>query len=246
MALPSDSSEFSLSPFDQALIEAGYLSLSEIHQALIESRRTGVALPLLVESMLGESLPEELHRQYEGQQLFGLSVIHGVKFFDTNQLMALADTETIATLLNRYFPLPICQQYGFLPLHYREDPGALLVVMVNPSDKEADQFLQRQLTPHKLTLRRRGVTQEDFDHLLDKLYSDPALQEILNTQQTEIVEDDYDNKATVVEVTEIIEDLPQQIAAMSNQPPPPRAAEPEVEVKEAPEPQAGEGAQKLN
>ncbi|AIE75130.1 MULTISPECIES: GspE/PulE family protein [unclassified Synechocystis] len=217
MVFSSDSSEFSLSPFEQALIEAGYLSLSQIHQALMEARRTGTALPTLVEAMLGESLPEELHRQYQAQQRFALSVIHGVKFFDHNQLMAVANTEAIASLLNRYFPLPICRQYGFLPLHYREDPGALLVVMVDPSDREASQFLQRQLAPHRLTLRRRGVTQEDFDHLIDQLYQDPGVQAALNTHgPMEISDDPYDGKATVVEVTEIIEDLPQQIAALHN------------------------------
>lgn len=241
MAFSSDTPEFSLSPFDQALIEAGYLSLSQIHQILMESRRTGIALPTLVEAMLGESLPEELHRQYQAQQRFALSVIHGVKFFDHNQLMTLANPEAIATLLNRFFPLPICRQYGFLPLHHREDPGALLVIMVDPSDKEADQFLQRQLTPHKLILRRRGVTQEDFDYLLDQLYTDPALQELLSTHgQTEIVEDPYDGKATVVEVTEIIEDLPQKIADLQNHSPRQKTAEPEVETKETPpETQAG-------
>lgn len=241
MAFSSDSPEFSLSPFDQALIEAGYLSLSQIHQVLMESRRTGIALPTLVEAMLGESLPAELHRQYEAQQRFALSVIHGVKFFDQNQLMALVDTEAIATLLNRYFPLPICRQYGFLPLHHREDPGALLVVMVDPSDGEADQFLQRQLTPHKLTLRRRGVTQEDFEHLLDQLYTDPALQRLLNAHgQTEIVEDPYDGKATVVEVTEIIEDLPRHIAALQNQAP---AAPRQGPSPATTEPSPGEGTE---
>ncbi|MBE9254607.1 type II/IV secretion system protein [Synechocystis salina LEGE 00031] len=220
MVLPSDSPEFSLSPFEQALIEAGYLSLSQIHQALMEARRTGIALPTLVETMLGESLPDELHRQYQAQQQFALSVIHGVKFFDQHQLMTLANTEEIASLLNRYFPLPVCRQYGFLPLHYREDPGALLVVMVDPSSKEAGQFLQRQLSPHSLTLRRRGVTREDFDNLIDQLYHDPEVQAALSAHdQTAIAENPYDGKATVVEVTEIIEDLPQQIAALQNTPP---------------------------
>lgn len=217
MVFSSDSPEFSLSPFEQALIEAGYLSLSQIHQALMEARRTGIALPTLVETMLGESLPDELHRQYQAQQRFALSVIHGVKFFDQHQLMTLANTEAIASLLNRYFPLPICRQYGFLPLHYRENPGALLVVMVDPSDGEAGQFLQRQLAPHRLTLRRRGVTKDDFDNLIDQLYHDPEVQAALNAHnQKESTEDPYDGKATVVEVTEIIEDLPQQIAALQN------------------------------
>ncbi|QHV01065.1 GspE/PulE family protein [Synechocystis sp. CACIAM 05] len=220
MVFSSDSPEFSLSPFEQALIEAGYLSLSQIHQALMEARRTGIALPTLVETILGESLPDELHRQYQAQQRFALSVIHGVKFFDQHQLTTLANTEAIASLLNRYFPLPICRQYGFLPLHYRENPGALLVVMVDPSDPEASQFLQRQLAPHRLTLRRRGVTKDDFDNLIDQLYHDPEVQAALNAhRQTEISEDPYDGKATVVEVTEIIEDLPQQIAALQNTPP---------------------------
>ncbi|UAJ72762.1 type II/IV secretion system protein [Synechocystis sp. PCC 7339] len=234
MVLPSDSPEFSLSPFEQALIEAGYLSLSQIHQALMEARRTGIALPTLVETILGESLPDELHRQYQAQQRFALSVIHGVKFFDQHQLMTLANTEAIASLLNRYFPFPICRQYGFLPLHYREDPGALLVVMVDPSDREASQFLQRQLAPHCLTLRRRGVTREDFDNLIDQLYHDPEVQAVLSAHdQTAIAENPYDGRETVVEVTEIIEDLPQQIAALQNTPPvAPPTAPPVIAVEE--------------
>ena len=158
MPFPSnDSQEFTLSPFEQALIESGYLSLSHIHQALLESRSTGVALPKVVEAMVGESLPAELHRQYEAQQNFALMVIHGVKFFDQTQLSPLIDPEAIANLISRYLPLPLCRQYGFLPLRHWEESESLLVVMVDPSDEEAYQFLKRQLAPYQLSVQRRGI-----------------------------------------------------------------------------------------
>ncbi|MEB3160151.1 MAG: GspE/PulE family protein [Synechocystis sp.] len=237
MPIPSDSQEFTLSPFDQALIESGYLSLSQIHQALLESRRTGVALPTVVEAMVGESLPAELHRQYDAQQRFALTVIHGVTFFDQDQLTPLVDKEAIATLISRYLPLPFCRQYGFLPLRHWEDSGSLLVVMVDPSDGEAYQFLERQLSPYQLLVQRRGIIREDYDELLDQLYGDQDILKILLATN-----DPNEGKrppATVVDVTEVIEEIPPRIVALQSQPEsapspptPPPTPPPEIVEKE--------------
>jgi type IV pilus assembly protein PilB len=226
MTFPSDSQEFTLSPFDHALIESGYLSLSQIHQALLDSRSTGVALPKVVEAMVGESLPAELHRQYEAQQNFALMVIHGVKFFDQAQLSPLVDPEAIATLISRYLPLLLCRQYGFLPLRHWEESGSLLVVMVDPSDAEAYQFLERQLAPYQLSVQRRGISCEDYDNLLDQLYGNQDILKILLA--TNHPNDGKRPPATVVDVTEVIEEIPPKIVALQSQPepeptPPPRS-----------------------
>ena len=219
MPFPSnDSQEFTLSPFEQALIESGYLSLSHIHQALLESRSTGVALPKVVEAMVGESLPAELHRQYEAQQNFALMVIHGVKFFDQTQLSPLIDPEAIANLISRYLPLPLCRQYGFLPLRHWEESESLLVVMVDPSDEEAYQFLKRQLAPYQLSVQRRGISHEDYDNLLDELYGNQDILKILMTANNP--KDGKRPPATVVDVTEVIEEIPPKIVALQSQPEP--------------------------
>ncbi|MEB3229094.1 MAG: ATPase, T2SS/T4P/T4SS family [Synechocystis sp.] len=228
MSMSSDSQEFTLSPFDQALIESGYLSLSQIHQALLECRHTGAALPKVVEAIIGESLPAELHRQYAAQQRFALTVIHGVTFFDQDQLTPLvADKTAIARLINQYLPLPLCRQYGFLPLHHPEASEALLVAMIDPSDEEAYQFLDSQLSPHQLTVQRRGIMREDYDALLDQLYGDQALLKIIMASNE--AKTDPRSPATVVEVTEVIEEMPPQIAALQNpSEPPPQPSSPAI------------------
>jgi type IV pilus assembly protein PilB len=226
MLFPSDSQEFTLSPFDHALIESGYLSLSQIHQALVDSRSTGVALPKVVEAMVGESLPAELHRQYEAQQNFALMVIHGVKFFDQAQLSPLVDPEVIATLISRYLPLLLCRQYGFLPLRHWEESGSLLVVMVDPSDAEAYQFLERQLAPYQLSVQRRGISREDYDNLLDQLYGNQDILKILLS--TNPPHDGKRPPATVVDVTEVIEEMPPKLVALQSQPEPEQTAIPET------------------
>ena len=205
-----------------------------MHQALLEAQSKGVALLTVVESIMGESLPEEFHRQYQEQQRFASSILHGVQFVDKERLQPLIVAEKIAPLLQQYLPLPICRQFRCLPVQQLEDAGALLVVMVNPSDEEACNLISKQLAHHQLKLKRRGVFEPDYDTILDDLYQDYAIVETLKGKAQKETAQTSRHQSTVVDVTEVMDEFPVSEAPQSTNRFPPQTppSSPDISAEE--------------
>ncbi|BFM38303.1 GspE/PulE family protein [Synechocystis sp. LKSZ1] len=203
MSFAADPSDLGLSPFGRELIQAGYLSLSQLQQATREARQSGRPLPIVVEGMIGESLPQELVRQYRQQHRFTLKVLYGVNFFDLDR--DPIDLMVVTKLIDRYLPWSVCQQHQLMPLGLHQmQPSRLMVLMVNPEHTAALAQLETYLNPKAMTYQRLGITVEDYQALLAQYLEhhspghSPGLQ-----------------NATVVDITEIMEDIPSPMPSPS-------------------------------
>ncbi|MEB3189448.1 MAG: GspE/PulE family protein [Snowella sp.] len=196
MTFSSDSRYQSfLSPFSKQLIQSGYISLSQMQQALALIESSGRSLPEVITEITGETLPPELLQQYQSHQRFKLTILYGVNFFDPQQ--EEIDIAAIAPLLDSYLPLTLCRQHQILPLKKIEtDQSYLSIAMVDPDNLLAQDELQR-LHRFGLKYQRRGITLEDYQTLLEQYLSHYS-------QWTKSPA----REATTVDITEIMEDNP--------------------------------------
>lgn len=161
------------SPFGNQLVQSGYVNSDQMHQALIESRKSGRPLIDVLEGLTGKNLPPELLRQYKKQQLFELKILYGVESLDPeiNQI----SSNSVGELIESLIPEDLCRRHRLLPLAKSEDePASVLVAMVDPDDLAAQDDLNRILRPKALLLQRLVITQEDFQRLFST-YRDEQL-----------------------------------------------------------------------
>ncbi|NJN03344.1 MAG: type II/IV secretion system protein [Leptolyngbyaceae cyanobacterium SL_1_1] len=156
----------SFSPFSNKLVQAGYVDGEQMQQALAESRKSGRALTDILESITGQQLSPELLRQYKKQQLFELKILYGVESLDP-ELSSVSGTQ-VSYLIHDLIPVDTCRRHRLIPLSTEEgDPPTVLVAMVDPENLEAQDDLNRILRPKGFRLRRRVITVDDFQRLLN-------------------------------------------------------------------------------
>jgi type IV pilus assembly protein PilB len=169
----------SFSPFGNKVIQSGFVNHDQMHQAIIESRRSGRPLTEVLESLTGRQLPPELLRQYKKQQLFELKILYGVESLDPE--ISQIPTNQIGELIDSLIPGDMCRRYRLVPLTKNEtQPPSVLVAMVNPDDLEALDDLKRILRPQGLELQRMVITLEDYQQMITSYLDEKAEQEKLN------------------------------------------------------------------
>ena len=124
------------SPFGNKVVASGYVNPDQMHQAIIESRKSGRPLTEVLKSLTNRDLPPELLRLYKKQQLFELKILYGVESLDPeiNQI----PTEQVNELIENLIPVDICRRYNLVPLAKNDtQPPSILVAMVNPDNLQA-------------------------------------------------------------------------------------------------------------
>ncbi|MFB2982272.1 GspE/PulE family protein [Microseira sp. BLCC-F43] len=182
------------SPFGNKVVASGYVNPDQMHQAIIESRKSGRPLTEVLESLTGRQLPPELLRQYKKQQLFELKVLYGVESLDPeiNQI----PTEQVNELIETLIPVDICRRYNLVPLAKNEtQPPSVLVAMVNPDNLQALDDLNRILRPQGIELQRMVITIDDYQQLINDYLNEQSA----NEKKKEI--------AAQTDVSSIIQDL---------------------------------------
>ncbi len=182
------------SPFGNKVVASGYVNPDQMHQAIIESRKSGRPLTEVLESLTGRQLPPELLRQYKKQQLFELKVLYGVESLDPeiNQI----PTEQVNELIETLIPVDICRRYNLVPLAKNEtQPPSVLVAMVNPDNLQALDDLNRILRPQGIELQRMVITIDDYQQLINDY-----LNELTDKEKKKEI-------AAQTDVTSIIQDL---------------------------------------
>lgn len=153
------------SRFGNKLIEAGYVNNEQMKQALLESRKSGRALPEVLGAMTGRQLPPDLLRQFKKQQLFELKILYGVEFIDP-EISQIATTQ-VGQLIDSLIPIDICRRYRLVPLSKNDTrPPSVLVAMVDPDNLDAQDDLNRILRPKGLGLQRMVITLEDYQQMI--------------------------------------------------------------------------------
>ncbi|HAC64323.1 MAG TPA: general secretion pathway protein GspE [Cyanothece sp. UBA12306] len=204
MSLSNELDQFARSPLTNQLIQSGYVSLPRMQQALIESKKTGRPIIEILEQITGNPLPPTLLQQYKDHNLFTLKILHGIEFI--NQETESLDGEQITKLINEIIPFEVCRRYQVLPLKQLEQSAQkvplLLIGMVNPSHSEAQEVIKRLLISHNISWQRMGISQEDYDGLIEK-YTPP---------QRKSKEQYLSSEVTLVSGTEVLEEAPQATA----------------------------------
>ncbi|MEB3177795.1 MAG: ATPase, T2SS/T4P/T4SS family [Nostocaceae cyanobacterium] len=156
------------SPFGNQLVQSGYVNREQMHQALVESRKSGRPLTEVLQSLTGRQLSPELLRQYKKQQLFELKILYGVEYLDPE--ISQVTTTAVGTLIDNLIPVDICRRYKLVPLTRNDEtnPPSVLVAMKNPDDLEATDDLKRILRPQGLGLQRMVITEEDYQQLISR------------------------------------------------------------------------------
>ncbi|PLZ89983.1 GspE/PulE family protein [Fischerella thermalis] len=165
------------SPFGNKLVQSGFVNSEQMRQALIESRKSGIPLTEVLESISGRKLSPELLRQYKKQQLFELKILYGVESLDP-EISSVGST-TVAHLIDTLIPVDVCRRHRLVPLSKNEDqnPPSVLVAMVDPDNLEASDDLNRILRPQGLALQRMVITQEDYQLLINVYLDDLAVRQ---------------------------------------------------------------------
>ncbi len=182
------------SPFGNKLVQSGYVNSEQMRQALIDSRKSGVPLTEVLESISGQQLSPELLRQYKKQQLFELKILYGVEFIDPE--VSQVGSATIGKLIDTLIPADICRRHRLVPLSKHEDqnPPSVLVAMVDPDNLEASDDLNRILRPQGLALQRMVITQEDYQQLINQYLDELAVkQKHLEKQKSTDINQDLEN-----------------------------------------------------
>ncbi|NEU75288.1 Flp pilus assembly complex ATPase component [Hassallia byssoidea VB512170] len=182
------------SPFGNKLVQSGYVNSEQMRQALIESRKSGVPLTEVLESISGQQLSPELLRQYKKQQLFELKILYGVEFIDPE--VSQVGSTTVGKLIDTLIPADICRRHRLVPLSKHEDqnPPSVLVAMVDPDNLEASDDLNRILRPQGLALQRMVITQEDYQQLINQYLDELAVkQKHLEKQKSTDINQDLEN-----------------------------------------------------
>ncbi|MCV3212049.1 ATPase, T2SS/T4P/T4SS family [Plectonema radiosum NIES-515] len=182
------------SPFGNKLVQSGYVNSEQMRQALIDSRKSGVPLTEVLESISGQQLSPELLRQYKKQQLFELKILYGVEFIDPE--VSQVGSTTVGKLIDTLIPADICRRHRLVPLAKHEDqnPPSVLVAMVDPDNLEASDDLNRILRPQGLALQRMVITQEDYQQLINQYLDELAVkQKHLEKQKSTDINQDLEN-----------------------------------------------------
>ncbi len=171
------STRVEFSPFGNKLVQSGFVNSEQMRQALIDSRKSGIPLTEVLESISGRQLSPELLRQYKKQQLFELKILYGVESLDP-EISSVGNT-TVAHLIDSLIPIDICRRHRLVPLSKNEDqnPPSVLVAMVDPDNLEASDDLNRVLRPQGLALQRMVITQEDYQSLINLYLNDLAVRQ---------------------------------------------------------------------
>ncbi len=197
------------SPFGNKLVQSGYINSEQMRQALIESRKSGIPLTEVLESVSGQQLSPELLRQYKKQQLFELKILYGVEFIDPE--VSQVGSTTVGRLIDTLIPADVCRRHRLVPLAKNEDqdPPSVLVAMVDPDNLEASDDLNRILRPQSLALQRMVITQEDYQHLINQYLDELALkQKHLEKQKSTDINQDLENLGNLD-----LEDAPDEMEA---------------------------------
>lgn len=164
------------SPFGHKLIQAGYVNVEQMQQAIVDSRKSGRPLTDVLESLTGQQLPPDLVRQYKKQQLFELKILFGVESLDLE--LSQFTTAQISQLIETLIPIDICRRYKLVPLAKNEtQPPSVLVAMVDPDHLDAQDDLNRILRPQGLGLQRMVITREDYEQLISQYLDEQAKKE---------------------------------------------------------------------
>ena len=179
------------SPFGNKLIQSGYANNDQMHQALVESRKTGRPLTDVLTAITGQQLSPDLLRQYKKQQLFELKILYGVESLDP-EISELPTTQ-VGRLINDLIPLDMCRRYRLVPLSLNEEPRSVLVAMVDPDNLDAQDDLNRTLRPKNIALKRLVITLEDYQRLISQYLDDQVeRQKQLELQSKVDVQSDLD------------------------------------------------------
>jgi type IV pilus assembly protein PilB len=165
------------SPFGNKLVQSGYINSEQMKQALVESRKSGIPLTEVLETITGRQLSPELLRQYKKQQLFELKILYGVESLDP-EISQVGNT-SVVSLIDTLIPVDICRRHRLVPLSKNEEqnPPSILVAMVDPDNLEASDDLNRILRPQGLTLQRMVITQEDYQQIINQYLDELAVKQ---------------------------------------------------------------------
>ncbi|MBW4521154.1 MAG: GspE/PulE family protein [Scytolyngbya sp. HA4215-MV1] len=173
------------SPFGNKLIQSGYVNNEQMHQALIESRKSGRPLTEVLESITGQSLPPDLLRQYKKQQLFELKILYGVESLDP-EIGQIAPAQ-ISHLIDNLVSIERCRRCRIIPLAQNAGPPAsLLVAMVDPDNLDAQDELNHILRSKGLALQRLVITSEDYNHLLNRYLDEKVERQKQQDQESKV------------------------------------------------------------
>ncbi len=163
------------SPFGNKLIQAGYVNAEQLKQALIDSRANNHPLTEVLESLTGKALPAELQHQYKKQQLFELKVVYGLNAVDISS--DRVNKLQVGQLINTFISVDSCRQLKLLPIGKLDgDPPILTVAMIDPSNLQTKNDLDKILRPHGIAWRSEVIAPEDYQKLLDG-YLDARIQQ---------------------------------------------------------------------
>lgn len=192
-ALTVRTSRNDFSPFGNKLIQSGYVKEDQMQQALEQSRKSGIPLTEVLESLTGHQLSPELQRQYKKNQLFELKIIYGVETLDP-EINEISFNQ-VAQLIDTLIPIHTCRDRRLVPLEKHDtEPPSVLVAMVNPDDLGAQDDLNRILRPLGIEWQRRVIAQEDYAGLINQYLDVQAKKdEIAKTQKAFDVRSDLDN-----------------------------------------------------
>jgi type IV pilus assembly protein PilB len=167
------------SPFGNKLVQSGYVNADQMKQALVDSRNSNKPLIELLVEMTGKDLPVELREQYRKQQLFELKVLYGLPSLDvtTNNI----NKSTVRSLIASYISVDSCRQLKILPIELGD--GVLSIAMVNPSDLEVCNDLDKILRQHNISWKARVIPLEDYKQLLDTYLDEKMQREEANASQ---------------------------------------------------------------
>ena len=151
------------SPFGNKLIQQGVIDHQQMEKALIETRRTGRPLTLIVEELTGKALSPELVRQYKKHHLFELKILYGIETIDPE--IQKIDAEQMGELMDSLVPVELCRRHRILPIRRQQDK--IVVAMVEPDNLAAQDDLNRLFRLQNLSLRRIVIAEDDYHRILD-------------------------------------------------------------------------------
>ena len=157
---------FSSSSSVEKLVRSGYIDIYQMHQALVETRKTGRPLIDVIEQMTGRQLPPDLQRQFKQQQLFELKILYGVDAFDPE--VSDISSKNVGQLIDELIPVDICRRCRLVPVSKSDtDPPSVLVAIVDPDNLDTQDDLNCILRPRGIGLRRMVITPEDYQRLIN-------------------------------------------------------------------------------
>ncbi len=196
------SSQSDHSSLTNELLQSGYMTIPQMQQALIESRKTGRSLLEILPNITGHPLPSSVLDQHKKQHLFSLKILYGVEYFKSHTEI---HPEKIAKIIESLEMAELCRVHQLLPLSLNnQKPAILRIAMVDPSQIHLLTPLKQRLQQKGVELQRIGITLEDYQRLWSQIYPRAS-------QATEMV------SPTIVDVTEIFEQMPPILAAMEEE-----------------------------